>query len=181
MATPRLGTAWVVLLLLSGCPEDGGESGGSGTEGQSDRARDSEPGICAAHIAWVQRCEDEPDFSYTTEWGEVECPMVAWHYAERAYVDAVVECFETLPCASSDDRCVEQGLRALGIESASDLADDAQLQRCLDVADACVEVIDDVCLAFVVFTPAGRSAASKCLDLPCADVEACIQDPGRSR
>jgi hypothetical protein len=165
--------------LLAGCP--GGDDDG-GTAGDGDAALPGAAGaqrldVCDAHLSWVERCQGEPDFSYDTEWGLTGCPMLPWRYIEAAYIDSTAECFETLRCTETDDTCTEVGFRALDFEDETDVADDALLQRCLDLRDSCDELNGDACTTLIAFTDAGRNAAVHCLDLACDRIEACLHDP----
>jgi hypothetical protein len=85
----------------------------------------------------------------------------------------------TLPCDSSDDVCTNAGLAAIGIHDPSDVADNARYQTCMTRTHEC-KVLDDTCLAFVLFTEQGRTRAAGCLDLACDRLGACLMDPDAS-
>jgi hypothetical protein len=150
---------WVLCALLFACP--------------NDDAAGSHGSPCAAHAAWEKRCDAEQPY-----WGETECLENNWQYVRDQFLDAMNDCFETLACDASDDRCEEAGLKAIGITDEQDVADDAAFHACLDRTHAC-SVLDDYCVAVVAYTDEGREKLADCLDLDCSRLEACLRDPNR--
>jgi hypothetical protein len=164
--------------LLAGCPGDDDEDGAANARDAAlPDASGKQLDVCDAHLSWVERCQGEPDFRYDADWGEAECPMLPWRHIQSAYIDRAAECFETLACTESDDVCTEVGFMALGFDDESDVADDALLQRCLELSDSCDELNGDACTTLIAFTSAGRNAVAHCLDLACDSIEACLHDP----
>jgi hypothetical protein len=168
--------------VLIGCPGDSGD-GSSSTQGggmQSGAGANSQEStrLCDAHLAWDMGCAAlEPEPREEPYWGATTCLMGPWHHVQSAYLEAAVDCFESLPCEESDDSCTGAGLAALGIEDEEDLADDARYQQCVALAADCQDLSEDACLSFAIYTPSSRSAAQACLDLACDAVEACLQEP----
>lgn len=173
----------ILCAALLGCPAESGGDPGSGQDGgmQLGAASGAQPStrLCDAHLTWDMACAKlEPEPRQDPYWGETECLMGPWRQVQAAYLDAAVECFASLSCEQSDDTCTAAGLAALGIEDETDLAGDALVQRCLELAASCQALLDDNCLFLAVFTPSGRGAAEACLDLPCDAIEGCLLDPG---
>lgn len=149
----------VLCVLMFACPDDdSAESHGS---------------PCGAHAAWEERCDAEQPY-----WGETECLETDWQDVRAQVVGAMVDCFETLDCDASDDRCEAEGLEAIGITDEQDVQDDALFQSCLERTHAC-SVLDDYCVAVVAFTDAGREKLADCLDLECSQLAACLRNPSR--
>jgi hypothetical protein len=164
MRTIRL--ALVLLAALSACPA---------TEEQPPPDVAATP--CPAYLAWEKKCA--ADAEQGPFWGETECPKPLWSYVQSAVLKAMVGCLEALPCDSSDDTCTNAGLAAIGIHDPSDVADNALYQTCMARTHEC-KANDDACMAFLLFTEAGRTKAAKCLDVACDRLDACLNDPDAS-
>jgi hypothetical protein len=166
-------TVWL-CVLLGGCSEDGDDGAAAG-DGGAGGGQQLTP--CAAHVAWVERCQGEADFSYTTEWGENECPLLPWRHFEPAFIEADVACLETLACSELDDACTEAGFEALGFQDETDIPDDPIYQICYERADACPELIEDACGSLIAFTAEGRDAVRDCFGLACEEIRDCMRNP----
>jgi hypothetical protein len=135
--------------------------------------------FCEAHLAWEKKCAAvEPTPREEPFWGETDCLNEPWHYVQQRFIDAAAACFASLPCESSDDPCTNAGYRAIGIETAADMENDALASRCGKIAEQCPDLNGDSCFRFVIFTQAGRSAVAACLDLECSQIDPCLHDLG---
>lgn len=152
---------WALILsaLICACPNDDT----AGTHASP----------CESHTAWEKRCQAEQPY-----WGETECLENDWQDVRPAFLDAMIDCFEKLECDASDDSCEAAGLAAIGITSEQDVQDDALFQMCLARTHAC-SVLDDLCVGVVAFTDEGRGKLADCLELDCAQLEACMRNPRR--
>jgi hypothetical protein len=181
----RLFVVAVAFAGLAGCAGEGGGAsagagGSGGTSAEVDAMEQQERG-CAAHASWEKRCAElDPMAGEEPTWGETECLMDPMPPLQAAYVEAAIECFDTLGCDAYDDECTSAGIEALGVDEAQYDADPL-VQRCLEIAGTCEEFNDDNCLTFVVYAPEARDAAASCLDLACAEVAPCMRDPLGSR
>jgi hypothetical protein len=168
----RFGFAVFVSCTLFGCPKDEANADGDAAVERSAQSP------CAAWTGWETRCAGQPDFAAELGWGTDGCPsQVAWSYVQPQFVNAVSQCLGTLACDASDDDCTYKGYEAVGLVGNSAVLQDPLYQRCVQRFDECTDLNSDVCEVFFLFTSSGRSAAEPCLDLPCADLQACIGNP----
>lgn len=144
--------------LICACPSD-------------DAAAHRSP--CEGHAAWEKRCNQEPPY-----WGETECLEIDWQDARPAFLDGMVDCFDTLACDQIDDTCEAAGFKAIGIADEADVKDDTLFQSCLQRTKTCA-VNDDYCAAAVAYTDEGRKLVAGCLELDCSMLEACLRNPRR--
>lgn len=181
-AVPRVACLVVFGALFLGCPSGAGNSGSggagsTGVDGANSVSGKQDFRICDAHLAWDKRCAAEDPASHGEPfWGETECRTSPWRYLLPDYVEATVDCFGSLPCKSSDDTCTSAGLMAIGLDPSGDPPADPLYERCVGTPP-CEGFIDDVCLAFLVRTDAGRRVTEPCLDLACSSIASCVSDP----
>ncbi len=179
----------IVLLLVTyaisvGC-WGGTESRLGGDGGSQSPVFSEEPAyrVCQAHLAWDKNCAaSKPRPPEEPFWGESECMNGPWRYVQQRVIDAMVACYDSLPCESSDDECTSAGFAAIGIETAAEmeayLESDPLAPRCGRIVEQCASLSGDSCYLFVLSTQTGRNAAASCLDLECGEIESCLDDPG---
>jgi len=174
-----------LLLALAGCDEDAAPTKADDEMRPASRkdAGVTEPlAVCDAHLAWVERCQGNPDFGYTKEWAELECPTFPWQHVELSFIKANAACLAKLPCSDYDDVCTGAGYATLEIER-FELATDPLFKRCSDVAAVCDEddgdehEIQDLCDVLPILTFFGRKAFEDCFNEACARIGECTRTP----
>lgn len=100
--------------------------------------------------------------------------------AGRVRADAVAvlkECFDSLACDVNDDMCLNQALELVGADIQTPI-----VMQCLTKEDQCQgtpgDFRDDICATLALLIESEKTAASRCLERPCAEVPSCLAPYG---
>jgi len=154
--------------------ENGNPNSSSGGDGTAASAADWS-GLCVSRCGWDQRCATATNPVSATCQVDCESDTTKPEVFRRGAVAVMKSCFETLDCASSDDKCSAQAILAV----VADPTADSKYQSCRARYESCASsdpgsFSDDICTQRLLLTDATQPALDACLAGACAQVADCI-------
>ena len=93
---------------------------------------------------------------------------------QPGFLASLTDCYPTLTCAESEDRCGTQAL----VKINPNWTTDPELLACIQKASTCNNAgtgfSDDYCNGLIYLDTAPANSLRKCLNLACESIQACL-------